>query len=336
MRGMIIQMVGEDNKFVWGMFPILIAMGPTNDTPKLPEEEDIKKEVWMQLGKMVWHTNVIASNLINRYTPGEVGEEEQELDEEAGVEPRVPQTKLPEWSLAANKVKDKWPAYSSPKKAPKKTKPVENSFAEAEELEVSVPKWLQVKEAADTGSEDESSSSDSATESGEEEDGGPAITSTGKKDKRWGRKKDRDGGMVTVLAQVMSKAMQQQGKSTLDDVARFADTLLKGLKKSKSMKRKGEDTDLELQGKDFKVVDYGHKVVDWTIRDLLRPINGNFNIYWKEGTWGAEASPLLGTNLYPSLPTLSKPLYHTGRLHRNHHDQDQVLLLEEPGVDILQ
>ena len=81
-----------------------------------------------------------------------------------------------------------------------------------------MPNWLQVKEAADTGSEDESSSSNSATESVEEEDGGPAITSTGKKDKRRGRKKDRDGGMVTVLAKVMSKAMQQQGKSTLDNM----------------------------------------------------------------------------------------------------------------------
>ena len=45
--------------------------------------------------------------------------------------------------------------------------------------------------------------------------------------------------MVTVLAQVMSKAMQQQGKSPLDFVARFADTLLKGMEKSKSTKRKG-------------------------------------------------------------------------------------------------
>ena len=39
--------------------------------------------------------------------------------------------------------------------------------------------------------------------------------------------------MVTVLAKVMSKAMQQQGKSTLDDVAMFADTFLRGLEKSK-------------------------------------------------------------------------------------------------------
>ena len=33
----------------------------------------IKKEVWMQLGKGVGHTNVIASNLHNLYTPGEGG-----------------------------------------------------------------------------------------------------------------------------------------------------------------------------------------------------------------------------------------------------------------------
>ena len=88
---------------------------------------------------------------------------------------------------------------------------------------MSVPDWLQVKEAADTGSGDESSSSDSATESVEEKERGPAISSTGKKDKKKGWKKDRDSGMVTVLAQLMSKAMRQQGKSTLDDVARFSD-----------------------------------------------------------------------------------------------------------------
>ena len=38
----------------------------------------------------------------------------------------------------------------------KKTNQVEDSFTEAEDLEVSVPDWLQVKEAAETGSENES------------------------------------------------------------------------------------------------------------------------------------------------------------------------------------
>ena len=90
---------------------------------------------------------MIISNLHNLYTPVEVVEEEQELEKEVGGEPRAPQSKLPEWSLVPNRVKDGWPAYSSPKKASKKTKQVENSFAEAEDPEVSVPDWLQVKEA---------------------------------------------------------------------------------------------------------------------------------------------------------------------------------------------
>ena len=46
----------------------------------------------------------------------------------------------------------------------------------------------------------------------------------------------------------------------------FAETLLNGMEKSKSTKRKGEDKDLKPQGnlieKDFHVVDDGHKVVD--------------------------------------------------------------------------
>ena len=52
--------------------------------------------------------------------------------------------------MAPNRVKDWWPAYSSPKKGSKKTKKVEDSFAEAEDLEISVPDCLQVKEAAET------------------------------------------------------------------------------------------------------------------------------------------------------------------------------------------
>ena len=80
-----------------------------------------------------------------------------------------------------NKVKDRWPAYSSPKKASKKTNQVGDSFAEAEDLEVSVPNWLQVKEAADTGSEDESSSSDSATESSKKRMGDLQLPQQGRR-----------------------------------------------------------------------------------------------------------------------------------------------------------
>ena len=105
------------------------------------------------------------------------------------------------------------------------------------------------------------------------------------------------------MAQVMSKALEQRGKNTMDKVTKFAETLLEGMEKSKSTKREGDDKDLEPQGKklieeDFPVVDDGHKVVDRTIRNLLRPINGDPNTYWKEGTWGREVGPMLGTNLY--------------------------------------
>ena len=72
--------------------------------------------------------------------------------------------------------------------------------------------------------------------------------------------------------------------------------------------------DVEPQGKylieeDFHVVDYRHKRVDWTIRNLLRPINGDPNTYWREGTWGAQAGLMLGKNLYLThlLPLLVNP-----------------------------
>ena len=40
--------------------------GAIEGDPKLPEGEDIKKEVWSQLGKMVGHTNVISANLLQQ------------------------------------------------------------------------------------------------------------------------------------------------------------------------------------------------------------------------------------------------------------------------------
>ena len=47
------------------------------------------------------------------------------------------------------------------------------------------------------------------------------------------------------MAQVMSKALEQRGKNTMDKVTKFAETLLKGMEKSKSTKREGDDKDLE-------------------------------------------------------------------------------------------
>ena len=73
--------------------------------------------------------------------------------------------------------------------------------------------------------------------------------------------------------------------------------------------------DLEPQGEnlieeDFHVVDDGHKRADWTIINLLRPINRDPNSYWREETWGAQAGPMLGTNLYLTylLPPSVNPL----------------------------
>ena len=71
----------------------------------------------------------------------------------------------------------------------------------------------------------------------------------------------------------------------------FAETLLNGMEKSKSLKRKGEEKDLEPQEKilideDLHVEDTGHKVVDWTLKNLLRPMNGDPNTNLKEGSWG--------------------------------------------------
>ena len=62
--------MGEDKKFGWGMIPTLIAMGPLRETPKFPELEDIKKEVWLQLWKMVGHINMVPADLLHQYNSG--------------------------------------------------------------------------------------------------------------------------------------------------------------------------------------------------------------------------------------------------------------------------
>ena len=100
------------------------------------------------------------------------------------------------------------------------------------------------------------------------------------------------------MAQVMSKALKQRGKNTMEELPTFTETLLNWMKKSKSMKRKGADKGNNLIQEDFHVVDDRQKVVDWTIRNLLRLIHGDPNTYWRKGTWGAEVSPMLGRNLY--------------------------------------
>ena len=180
---------------------------------------------------------------------------------------------------------------------------MEDSFTGDDDLEASVKGWLQSKESADSESEEESSGSDSSRESAEEEEGGPSPTSKGRMEKRKGGKKDKDSGMFSVMAKVMNKALEQRGINNMAEVAMFAETLLKGMEKSKSTKRKGEDKDLELQGRnlideEFHIVDDAHKVVDWNIRNFLRPIIGDPSTYWKEGSWGTEVGPMLGTNLY--------------------------------------
>jgi hypothetical protein len=72
---------------------------------------------------------------------------------------------------------------------------------------------------------------------------------------------------------------------------------------NRSEKRKGEDKEIMpevrvLIDEELKVKDDGHKVVAWKVRNMLRPINGDPEKYWHEGTWELEVGPVLGTNLF--------------------------------------
>ena len=82
MSSLIIHMAGEDREIGWGMLTILIATGPPEEAPKLPEGEDIKEAVWTQLGRMEGHKNVVSPTLIHLYTPVKVAEETGDLEED--------------------------------------------------------------------------------------------------------------------------------------------------------------------------------------------------------------------------------------------------------------
>ena len=68
---------------------------------------------------------------------------------------------------------------------------------------------------------------DSSNESAEGGEGGPSLTSTGRKEKKKGGKKEKDSGMFSVMAKEMKKALEQRGKNNMAEVALFAETLLK-------------------------------------------------------------------------------------------------------------
>ena len=69
------------------------------------EGEDIKKDVFSQLGRMEGQTNVISTSLLHLYTPVEVVEEVVDLEEDGEDVAGEPQT-----SLALNKINHRWPA----------------------------------------------------------------------------------------------------------------------------------------------------------------------------------------------------------------------------------
>ena len=59
---------------------------------------------------------------------------------------------------------------------------------------------------------------------------------------------------------------------------------------------------------------------DWSLRNLIRPVNGDSDVFWKEGTWKGELAPVLGTNLMTDYlfplsvnPGRIRHLYNTNR-----------------------
>ena len=88
--------------------------------------------------------------------------------------------------------------------------------------------------------------------------------------------------IVSVMAQMMAKTLEHRGKNTRKVVTMFAETLCRGVEMANSTKRKWSNRGIEPEGKNliednFHLVDDWHTIENWTIRNLLRPINGNPN-----------------------------------------------------------
>ena len=46
--------------------------------------------------------------------------------------------------------------------------------------------------------------------------------------------------------------------------------------------------------KTWEVRDDGHTILDLTLRNTVRPIKGEPDVYWKEGTWKNLLTPVIG------------------------------------------
>ena len=67
----------------------------------------------------------------------------------------------------------------------------------------------------------------------------------------------------------------------------------------------------------IEVKDNGHDIIEWALRNKLRPINGDPSVYWVSGTWNAVMAPNLAANLSTSHLF---PLSVNHRVVRGHYD----------------
>ena len=171
-----------------------------------------------------------------------------------------------------------------------------NSFAGEGEVEVDdvdSPDWAKDMEK-DVEEDEESSGSSSSLEFV----ASPTHSSTGLKKKK--KRRSRTDKMAKELRRELEKSGSGESsrRTDLEKIMAFTSNLVQGLNMSK--KRKGEDKEIMPEvrvmiDEELKVKDNGHKVVAWKVRNMLRPINGDPEKYWHEGTWEAEVGPVLNT-----------------------------------------
>ena len=100
-QGKEIQLVGRDQKNTWGILPVLVWVTNEDEELRLPELEEVNKEVCGMLGAVVSHANIAKNNCHILY--------ETKMDKDGVIDGGM---RMPEWELKeTSPLKTKWRIY---------------------------------------------------------------------------------------------------------------------------------------------------------------------------------------------------------------------------------
>ena len=100
-QGKEIPLVRRDLKKGWGLLPVLVWVANENEELRLPEPEEVRKEVWGMLGAVASHANIAQNKCHILYEPK--GDKEEGIDKGRT---------MPDWEMKeTSPLKTKWRKY---------------------------------------------------------------------------------------------------------------------------------------------------------------------------------------------------------------------------------